>query len=260
MGFVSKREIVEFWGDYNVIEVTSRLRKLYQAAEKDGLSISKNYNPRISEDPNRELIECLRNYFRDDSFVILRYDSWIFQFLLDNQNSEDNLGSLYLQFWNGRTRKNESEQHGERGWDYKNADKTRMEYARIFSDGTDPQGRIQVYDFSKRHELIAAFSESKIYIGFQEEDTKQLAGIVHDPNPATPTPCFSWSEKLELENPGTHCLFPWKKFTSASTPRYHNPEQSIALFKELFVNCTTSLLVHGKQYTRKKSLHPKVPY
>lgn len=250
MGFISEREVEEFWFDDNVSEVTSRLKKLYRAAERDGLSISKSYNPWVNEHPDAGLIECIRGNF-DDSFVILRYDSWIFQFLLDKQYSQDDLGSLYLHFWKERTRKNESEQHGELGWDYKNADKTRMEYARIFSDGTDPQGRIQDYDFSKRHELIAAFSESKIYIGWQDIDPRQLAGIVHDRNPATPTPCFSWSEKLELENPGTNCLFPWEKFTSASTPKY-KPEQSIALFNELFVNCTTSLLVNGKQYTRKK--------
>ena len=235
MGFISEREVEEFWFDYNVTEVTSRLKNLYRAAKKDGLSISKNYNPRMNSDglitADGAIIECLSNYF-DDSFVILRYDSWIFQFLLDNQNSQDKLGSLYLQFWKERTRKNESEQHGEWGWDYENADETRREYARIFSDGTDPQGRIQYYDFSKRHELIAAFSESKIYIGWQDIDPRQLAGIVHDRNPATPTPCFSWSEDLELENPGTDCLFPWKKFTSASTPKY-KAEQLIALFKEL---------------------------
>lgn len=248
MGFISRREIEEFWFDSNVSEVTSRLKNLYRAAKRDGLSISKNYNPWNSEDPNSKLIECLRNYFDDESFVILRYDSWIFQFLLANQNSQDDLGSLYFHFWKERTRKNESEQHGEWGWDYKNADKIRMEYAREFSD--NPESQIKDWEFPKRHELIAAFSESKIYIGWQDIDPRQLAGIVHDRNPATPTPCFSWSEDLELENPGTDCLFPWKKFTSAGTPKY-KPEQSIALFKELFVNCTS-------KFMKNKSLHWKL--
>lgn len=249
MGFISKVEVGEFWINYDANEVKSRLKKLYKDAEDEGLSISKNL--KMYEDSRYLPIKCLRNYFGDDSFVLLRYDSWILQFLLDNQNSREELMALYLHFWNRSSRKESSGLHGEEVWDYKNADKKRMDTALKFSDGTDPQRLIDNYDFSKRHELIAAFSESKIYIGWKENvpPPLQVAGIVHDRNlQATPTPCFSWSEDLELENPGTRCLFPWEEFTSASTPKY-KPEPSIALFKELFVIC-------NKEFMKKQSLYP----
>lgn len=257
MTVITQDEVFEYWPKkLDDSGVESRLNRLYGAAKRNGLSISQDYNAFSNEDRNGKLIDCLKNYFQPERFVILRYDSWIMSRLIESGVDPLSLGQDYDDFWREsllpKARRSANE------WSFVDARSKKVRTARDFA--TDPYckrckvGRTDCCraKFRFTYGIIAAFSESKIWIGFEHHNPLQLASVNTAGEPAIPIPCFSWSKESGFSNPGNDCLAPWAKFSSFSTPNY-DPKQAIELFRELIVRCTIKSM-------KKYSLHNRSQY
>ena len=263
MGVITRDEVFEYWPKgLDDSEVESRLNILYRAAKRDRLSISQTYDGVRSEDMNWGLIECLKRHFGAENFVILRYDSWIMGRLIESGVHPESLGQDYVNFW--RESILPKAKRSAKVWRFEDPyfQSKKNRTGRNFA--TDPfckrckgirnKGKWKREDlgaccaFPMPHGIIAAFSESKIWIGLDHHDPLQLAGIVYDGGSAIPIPCFSWSRESGFsKQEGNDCLAPWAKSTSFGTPNY-DPKQAIELFRELWVRCSS-------RFMKKSSLH-----
>ena len=266
MTVITQDEVFEYWPKkLDDSGVESRLNRLYGAAKRNGLSISQDYNAFSNEDRNGKLIDCLKNYFQPERFVILTYDSWIMKRLIEIESGVvlESLGDVYLDFWAESTlqRPNMANE-----WSFEDGYITTKKRRTARNFATDPyckrckerKKKREALDncckayFPSPQRLIAAFSESKIWIGFGHNDPFQLASLITASGPVIPIPCFSWSRGSGFSNPGNDCLAPWAKFSSFSTPNY-DPKQAIELFRELIVRCTIKSM-------KKYSLHNRSQY
>jgi|APSaa5957512535_1039671.scaffolds.fasta_scaffold87946_2 hypothetical protein len=278
MGLITRDEVFEYWPKrLDDTELETRLNDLYRAANRDRLSISQAYDGARAEDINWGLIKCLKKHFRTERFVILRYDSWIMSRLIESGVHPESLGQDYGEFWTESLRTKADRSAND--WRFKDNyfHKKKVTTARNFATNAfckrckEKKNKLLVLNrkqedtqelednlnealndccgskFPSPHGIIAAFSESKIWIGFDHYDPIQLATVISAGEPAIPIPCFSWSRGSGFSNPGNDCLAPWAKFTSFSTPNY-DPKQAIELFRELWVRCSS-------RFMGKSSLH-----
>ena len=222
---VTGADVYEFWIE-PMSDPGSELKELYQKCSKVW---------KFSGYPNPEsprLIRELQKTFKGEDFVILKYESWMGKL-------GPNPGAFQDFFFRNLERSNSDLTVDKPDiFSYKNPAKMDIE-ARKFASGAAPSQEF-LYDVAWKS-MTAAFSKSKIWIGFEIADTYQFAGIVHDRGAPEDAPCFSWCESDPKNPPGSGLLGPWAQSKIASHGKYVLI-QEIALFRELIVRCNQKFM------------------
>jgi hypothetical protein len=224
---IGEDEVMAFWRDQmNNKEIKRQLRNLFKRSTTAGITKSRDNLP-IQYELRDRFAECLTNQFGNEDFVILKYGSWIIDSLENPEQNEGVLDEGFLDFWLQNTRTNNvRDENGKYVFNYANPEQTMNARAKKFAEAHS-------WGAGRGREIIAAFSESKIWIGWKEDiPQKLLAGIVHTAG-LTPSPCFSWWSIYPDNPPPSNCLAPWVK--SQVWVKLKNPENTPALFRELIV-------------------------
>ena len=219
---IGENEVMAFWRDQMSNEEIGRvLKNLFKRSTTAGITWSRSSVP-IQLEVKDRLAECLKYQFGNEDFVILKYGSWIIDSLEDPDPNNRVLEEGFLDYWEVNARTNNiRKENGKSIFNYANPEQTKDARAKKFAE------------LGPGREIIAAFSESKIWIGWKEDiNQKLLAGIVHTAG-LTPSPCFSWWSIYPDNPPPSNCLAPWKG--SQSWVKLKNPENTPALFRELIV-------------------------
>jgi len=219
---IGENEVMAFWcGQIRNKEIHQKLKNLFKRSTTAGITKSRDNLPIQYELPDK-LAVCLTNQFGNEDFVILKYGSWIIGSLEDPDPNNRELEEGFLEYWEENARAhNKRKENGKSVFNYADPEQTKNARAKKFAE------------LGPGKEIIAAFSESKIWIGWKEVDqNKVLAGIVHTAG-LTPSPCFSWWSIYPDNPPPSSCLAPWLK--SQSWVKLKNPENTPALFRELIV-------------------------
>ena len=238
---IEENEVMAFWRDQmREKKIRDKLRNLFKRSTT--AEITKSRDDLYYSESRDVLADCLRNQFGNEDFVILKYGSWIIGSLEDPDPNNRELEEGFLKYWEDEARpNNKRKENGKRIFNYANPEQTKNDRAKKFAE------------LGPGREIIAAFSESKIWIGWKEDiNQKLLAGIVHTAG-LTPSPCFSWWGIYPDNPPPSNCLAPWKG--SQSWVKLKNPENTPALFRELIVR------QKGKEFNflKKSSWDPLRP-
>lgn len=239
---IGENEVMAFWRDQmSNKEIHRRLGNLFKRSTTAEITKSRDRLP-IQYELKDRLAECLTNQFGNEDFVILKYRSWIYGCLEDPDPNNIVLEDDFLAYWYDEAGANNKRiENGKIIFNYANPEQTKDAWAKKFAERG--YGR----------EIIAAFNESKIWIGWKEDiNQKLLAGIVHTAG-LTPSPCFSWWSIYPDNPPPSNCLGPWVK--PQVWVKLKNPENTPALFRELIVR------QKGEYYNflKKSSWVPGVP-
>jgi len=236
---IGEDEVMAFWRDQmSNKKVHRKLKNLFKKSKAAGITKSLDKLP-IQYELKDPLADCLKNQFGNEDFVILKYRSWIIDSLEDPDNRV--LDEGFLDYWyQNAPDKNQRILNGKLIFNFANPEATAFRYAKKFVE-SNPWGT---------SEIIAAFSESKIWIGWNEKSGKLLAGIVHTGG-LTPSPCFSWWSIYPDNPPPSNCLAPWKK--SQVWVKLKKPENTPALFRELIVR------QEEDNFLKKSSWNPNLP-
>jgi len=224
---IGENEVMDFWrGQMSNKWVRKKLKNLFKRSTTAGITESRDNLP-IQNELEDRLADCLTKQFGNEDFVILKYGSWIYGCLEDQDPNNGELEEGFLRYCEQVTleaRPNKiREENGKIIFNYANPEQTKDAWAKKYGRECLRPGR----------DIIAAFSESKIWIGWKEEfEQDLLAGIVHTAG-LTPSPCFSWWGIYPDNPPPSNCLAPWKG--SQSWVKLKNPENTPALFRELIV-------------------------
>ena len=219
---IGENEVMDFWrGQMSNKWVRKKLKNLFKRSTTAGITESRDNLP-IQNELEDRLADCLTKQFGNEDFVILKYKSWIIDSLEDPDPNNGELEVGFHAYWYAEAGANNIRiENGKIIFNYANPEQSKDYWAKKFAERE--YGR----------EIIAAFSESKIWIGWKEEfEQDLLAGIVHTAG-LTPSPCFSWWGIYPDNPPPSNCLAPWKG--SQSWVKLKNPENTPALFRELIV-------------------------
>jgi hypothetical protein len=231
MQTITEDEVMAFWRyQMSNAEITRVLKNLFKRSSE--AKITKSRGTWIHLEGIDESIECLKLLFSSEDFVILEYRSWIIDSLGDPKNQD--LEGGFLDFWlqNARTN-NVRFENGKHVFNYPDSRQIKNDRAKKFATECP-------CDATAGMDIIAAFSESKIWIGWRPDiDHPQLSGIVYSVNSAT-APCFSWCRNDPDNPPSNNCLTPWVKSRYWGKLDYI-PENTPALFRELIVRCKGDL-------------------
>lgn len=239
---IGEWEVMAFWRDQmSNKKVHQKLKNLFKRSKAAGITKSLDKLP-IQYELKDGLADCLKNQFGNEDFVILKYRSWIIDSLEDPNNRV--LDEGFLDYWiHNASANNIREENGKLTFNFLNPEATAFRYAKKFVEAESWGG-------SRGKEIIAAFSKSKIWIGWDEKPSKLIAGIVHTGG-LTPSPCFSWWSIYPDNPPPSNCLAPWKK--SQVWVKLKDPENTPALFRELIVRQKED------NFLKKSSWNPNLP-
>ena len=214
-------------------KIESLLEKLYGKADNNGRLISQNYNPVVNEHRQIILIQSMQNYFHGEDFAILKYDSWIMDKI---RNKEDAWVDGFLPYClDSTTGGHVDQENGQDVFIYAETKKTYLK--RKAATFADSQGFVKIHDFGfvqgaeNSVHLTAAFSKSKIMIGWEEDDNIALTTVATIPQYSS-EPCFSHPE--DMSKSFAAFLSPWKKPISLASANY-TPVISHELYRDLIV-------------------------
>ena len=230
MQTITEDEVMAFWRYQMPTNVMTRvLKNIFKRSKKaDIIRNSGSWINLEGSTLSNSNLDCLKAVLGED-FVILEYRSWIINSLRDPQNPD--LEGGFLDFWlqNARTN-NVRFENSKHVFNYADSRQIKNDRAKKYATEHHVHGATAGMD------IIAAFSESKIWIGWSPDiDHPQLAGIVVSTK-SVPAPCFSWHRNYPDNPPSNNCLAPWVKSRYWGKLQYI-PENSPALFRELIVRC-----------------------
>lgn len=229
MQTITEGDVMAFWRyQMRNDEITRVLKNLFKRSSKAKIIRHSGSWINLERSTLSEAnLECLKALLGGD-FVILEYRSWIINSLGDPKNTDLEEGFLDFCIGNARTN-NVRFENGKHVFNYADS-------RQIMNDRAKKYAWPYPWGETVDRDIIAAFSESKIWIGWSPDiDHPQLAGIVVSTK-SVPAPCFSWHRNDPDNPPSNNCLAPWVKSRYWGKLQYI-PENSPALFRELIVRC-----------------------
>lgn len=230
MQTITEDEVMAFWRYQMPTNVMTRvLKNLFKRSKKaDIIRNSGSWINLEGSTLSESDLVCLKAGFRGEDFVILEYSSWIMNSLGDSENQD--LEDGFLDFWLQNARSNNIRfENGKCVFNYADSTDIKNKRAKKYATEHHVHGPLAYSD------IIAAFSESKIWIGWSQNfDPLHLSGIVYSALQPS-APCFSWCKNDPDNPPSTNCLGPWIKSRSWGGKWDFRPENSPALFRELIV-------------------------